>query len=90
MSRLLRPSLSLLLIVLSVLGLLNVYSDNSDVVRMAGKLACDSCEPRLVQSGRSPITQTMTFQTGPTALVTVECQRQLIFIGDYTCQAAKH
>lgn len=85
MPGIIRRSLSVLLIVLSILGLLNVYSDNSEVIRMAGRVACSSCDAHLVQSGRSPIAQTLTFQTAPATLVTVECKRELIFLGDYDC-----
>jgi hypothetical protein len=88
MPRMIRPLISIVLIALSVLGLVNVYGDNSDVVAQAGKLACPKCEPHLIQSGRSPISQTLTFQTAPATLVTVECKRGLIFVGDYECQLA--
>jgi len=73
------------LIVLSILGLLNVYSDNSEVIKMASRVACSACEARLIQSGRSPIAQTLTFQTAPATLVVVECKREFIFLGDYAC-----
>lgn len=86
MRAIVRPILSLTLIVLSVLGLINVYADNSDVVAQAARLACEKCEPHLVQSGRSPISQALTFQTGPAALVAVECSRSFIFVGDYQCK----
>jgi hypothetical protein len=88
MRGMIRPLISIVLIALSILGLVNVYSDNSDVVAQAGKLACPQCDPRLIQSGRSPISQTLTFQTAPATLVTVECKRGLIFVGDYECQLA--
>jgi hypothetical protein len=80
-----RRLLSLLLIVLSVLGLINVYSDNADVVKLASDKACPGCEPHLVQSGRSPIAQTLTFQIAPAQLVVVECRRAFIFVGEYGC-----
>lgn len=85
MKQVLRSAFSLTLIVLSVLGLMNVYSDNSEVVAMAGRVACASCQPRLVQAGRSPIAQTLTFQTGPQNLVVIECKRSLYFLGEYSC-----
>lgn len=85
MKQILRSGFSFLLIVLSVLGLINVYSDNSDVVALAGSVACSSCHPTLVQSGRSPVSQTLTFQTGPGKLVLVECKRAFYFFGDYSC-----
>jgi hypothetical protein len=86
MRGIIRPIISVTLIVLSVLGLINVYSDNSEVVREASRLACSGCEARLVQSGRSPVSQALTFQTGPGSLVTVECRRGLIFLGEYKCE----
>lgn len=85
MKQVLRSGFSFLLIVLSVLGLINVYSDNTDVVATAGRVACESCSPTLVQSGRSPIAQTLTFQTGPGKLAVVECKRSFLFFGDYSC-----
>ncbi len=88
MKQVLRSAFSLTLIVLSALGLMNVYSDNSEVVAMAGRVACASCQPRLVQAGRSPIAQTLTFQTGPQTLVVVECQRAFYFVGEYSCSPA--
>jgi hypothetical protein len=84
----LRPLISAVLIGLSVLGLMNVYSDNSAVEAQAGQLACQGCSPRLVQLGRSPVSQSLTFQTGPGTLVSIDCRRKFIFLGDYECTVA--
>jgi hypothetical protein len=88
MRGMIRPLTSIVLVTLSILGLVNVYADNSAVVAQAGQLACKQCQPHLIQSGRSPVSQTLTFQTAPATLVTVECKRGLIFVGDYECQPA--
>ena len=88
MKQVLRSAFSLLLIVLSVLGLINVYSDNTEVVALGARSACDACDATLVQSGRSPVSQSFTFQTGPGKLVLVECKREFYFFGGYTCARA--
>lgn len=86
----LRTTISLIFIILTILGMVNVYSNNDDVVQMAAKKACDNCETHLVQMGRSPIAQTLSFQLGSTKqVVTVECQRALVLLGDYECETVQ-
>lgn len=88
-----RPLISVLLVALSVLGLMNVYSDNADELRLAAEVACGTelCETHLVQMQRSVLAQTFTFQTRPksgkgeSSVVTVECKRELVFAGGYSC-----
>ena len=88
MKSLIRPLLSGLLLVLTVLGLMNVYADNADVVKMAEAAACQGCELRPIAVGRSPIEQTFSFQVGQsTQVVSVRCQRSLLLVGSYSCSA---
>jgi hypothetical protein len=81
-----RPAVSVLLISLSVLGLMNVYGDNSDVEAMARETACPGCESSLTRLERTPISQTFHFQTDKAGLVVVECQRAGIFLGSFACK----
>jgi hypothetical protein len=86
----LRTTISVVLLGLTALGLVNVYSNNDAVVQAASKLVCEDCEAHLVQMGRSPVAQTFSFQVGSTRQVAVvECQRALIFVGEYQCEAKK-
>jgi hypothetical protein len=85
-SGLIRPLFSVLLLVLTVLGLLNVYADNSEVRADAEKLACQACELRLISESRSPFTQTFAFQLNHSADVRrVSCARSLYLVGSYSC-----
>lgn len=95
MSRAIRPLISVLLLTLTVLGLLNVYADNSELQRRAEEVACgpESCSARLVQLERSVLAQTFTFDTRPQdgsgggSTVVVKCQREFIFAGGYACES---
>ncbi len=87
---LLRPFLSLALVVGSGLGLYNVYSDNSDVVRTAESIACGAsgCAYKKIQESRSPFSQSFVFQTElqPPLTTSVECRRDWLLVGNYHCQ----
>jgi|GEM_PF-1928808 len=85
MKRAIRPLLSALLLILTALGLHNVYADSSLVQERAKMLACDACEPALSQLGKSPISHQYFFST-PSGTVLVECKRPFIFFGGYECQ----
>lgn len=97
MKPLIRPAISVLLIALSILGMLNVYSDNSDVEALARRAACPSCDSehlRLAMLSRSPLSQTFHFEPAITAQGSpnpealpkvIECSRSAVFIGDYSC-----
>lgn len=91
-----RPLISVSLIVLTVLGLNNVYGDNADVQSRAEELACGSaanCSTNLVQLERTVLAQTFTFQVrgsqapGVGSTATVRCQREFIFAGGYSCKS---
>jgi len=85
MKRAIRPLLSALLLILTALGLHNVYGDNTVVQEQARGLACDNCEPALSQLGKSPISHQYFFTT-PGGTVMIECQRAFIFVGAYECK----
>lgn len=88
MQQAVRPIVSVVLIILSVLGLMNVYSDNSDVEAAARGLACESdpCEANLRQVQRTPLSQQFHFAITGGEIVIVECSRAALFVGDYSCK----
>lgn len=88
MKRFIRPTLSVLLLLLTALGLHNVYADHSVVQEQAKALACDNCEAALSQIGKSPISHQYFFST-PAGTVLVECRRPYVFFGGYECQRAR-
>jgi Tfp pilus assembly protein PilV len=89
---LLRPIISVVLIGATLLGLINVYGDNRDVVQQAERVACGSeqCSTNMTRMERNPISQNFTFQTHPkgqrAAAVDVTCQRTAWLFGDYVCR----
>lgn len=88
MKALIRPTVSLLLIGLSILGLLNVYGDNSEVEALARKSACESCESdelALTMLSRTPLSQTFHFHRAQSGTTVVECSRNAVFFGEYAC-----
>ena len=85
MKRAIRPLLSALLLILTALGLHNVYADHSLVQEQAKGLACDACQPSLSQLGKSPISHQYFFST-PAGTVMVECKRPFVFVGSYECK----
>lgn len=86
MSPAVRFSISGTLLLLTVLGLMNVYADSSEVEALAKRTACRDCEPRLEQVGRTPISHSYHFRGPRSELFVVSCQRPLIFVGDYECK----
>jgi hypothetical protein len=81
-----RPVVTVVLIILSVLGLINVYGDNTDVLAEAHALACPGCEATLRQVERTPISQTFHFMTDKSGMAIVKCSRSAIFLGAYSCE----
>lgn len=74
------------LLLLTVLGLMNVYADTAEVEALAKRTACIECDPRLEQVGRTPISHTYHFRGPHSELFVVSCARPLIFVGDYECK----
>lgn len=92
--RSIRPLISLLLVVATVLGLLNVYSDNGAVQAQASRLACGGtdCPATVIGLSRTPIAQTFTFNARPPGKgarsVEISCQKAFILLGDYGCKVS--
>ncbi len=80
---------SVLLLVVSTLGLVNVFADNADVVAQAKDTACEAkgCDIRRTELSRNPLWQTFQFEIGgkSPASVTVQCHRDFYFVGAYSC-----
>ncbi|MBN1608055.1 MAG: hypothetical protein JW940_15580 [Polyangiaceae bacterium] len=89
---LLRPIISTVLIGATVLGLINVYGDNRDVVKQAEYVACgaEHCSANMTRMERNPISQSFTFQAQQkgrrSSAVDVTCQRTAWLLGDYVCR----
>lgn len=91
--RILRSGFSVLLVVATILGLINVYGDNSEAKLLAERTACgdQDCAVTMTRMERNPISQSFTFQTqlkrGNQAARTVEvtCHRGAWLLGDYEC-----
>jgi hypothetical protein len=92
-----RNAISVLLLGGTALGLFNVYSDNSEVKAQAERAACSArpCTATFTRESRSPISQSFTVQTrliekgkvDRSASVDVECKREYLLLGGYTCIA---
>jgi hypothetical protein len=95
--RIVRPVFSLLLIGASILGLINVYGDTSDVLSQAKQVACGSkeCETQLTEVSRNPIAHTYHLvardvaKKGSTLTHVVKCERAQLLIGDWHCTDQK-
>ena len=92
-SRIVRPIVAVLCIGISVLGLINVYGDNKDVLAMAEKVACaerSQCTGRMTRLSRTPIGQSFTFQVDvkPQTTVDVDCNRSAYLLGAWSCERA--
>jgi hypothetical protein len=85
MSRFARPALSAVLLVLTVLGLVNVYGDHSEVLALAKQVACQGCDARLVELGKTPFSHTYHLQTQGARIEVVTCRRAAIVLGAYSC-----
>jgi hypothetical protein len=91
--RILRSGFSVVLIVATILGLINVYGDNSETKLLAERTACgdDNCATAMTRMERNPISQSFTFQTGVkqpnqgARTVEVTCRRSAWLLGDYEC-----
>lgn len=87
-----RPIISIVLVGGTALGLINVFSDNKEVVKLAERTACggEECAANMTQMMRSPFSQSFTFHANPKGKaahsVDVKCTREYILIGDYGCE----
>ncbi|MBM4361996.1 MAG: hypothetical protein FJ104_04905 [Deltaproteobacteria bacterium] len=82
-----RTIFSLVLVVLTALGLWNTYGDATEVQAKAREVACGApgCPGELRQFSRSAIGQEYLFDT-KSGSVAVSCSRAAIFVGDWACQ----
>ena len=88
--RLIRPAVSVVIILATALGLYNVYSDNAEVVALAKQVACSDepkCEATMSSQGRHAFAQTFTFRTNlpRQSSAEVSCVRSLYLLGAYRC-----
>jgi len=78
-----------LCLVLSVAGLVNVMSDNYEVIKLANKVACGDlgpdCNAQMTRMEKTPISQTFEIVT-PKRKLDVWCARGLYFFGEYSCK----
>ena len=71
-------------VVFSVAGMVNVFSDNADVVARAKEIGCPRPACTLTRMERTPFAQTFEFQS-TVGTIGVKCVRASIFFGDYGC-----
>jgi hypothetical protein len=93
-----RPTIFIVCIGLTALGLRNTYADNAAEKQLAEQTACGKpgCSLRMLSESRNAIGQTFAFQTEKlgagtpesAAIVPVKCEREWMFIGDYRCAVA--
>lgn len=93
--RLLRSVFALILLVATALGLMNTFSDNSEVMKLAEREACQQkkCNAQQTRMMRGPIGQEYTFQVeilepakSAQHSVDVNCRRSYYLIGEYECK----
>ena len=95
---LLRVTIVVLCLAVTGLGYQNSSGDNSEVVALATKAACDGgapdCTASLGQTARSSFGHEYLFRVlgakggtrGIQRDVVIECKRAAIFVGDWTCK----
>ena len=81
----LRLLLAVACIVVSLAALINVFSDNADVLARAKAVGCPTGPCNEARVDRTPFAQTFDFRTTP-GMVTVRCARGAIFFGEYDCK----
>jgi hypothetical protein len=91
--RIIRSLVSVLLVGASVLGLINVYGDNTEVLAKARQLACGgkACPTQLAEFDRSPIGQTYHIVAEQDVKIhrsithVIKCQREQYLLGAWQC-----
>jgi hypothetical protein len=74
----------LICVVVSVAGVINVFSDNAEIVAKAKEIGCPRPACNLTRMERTPFAQTFEFQS-TAGTIGVKCARASIFFGDYAC-----
>lgn len=95
--QLVRPLISVTLLAITVLGLINVYGDNTDVTLRAKRVACggQDCPTQITRLERNPLAQTFDIAAEPkgarkgSVTTTVKCARTQVLIGEWECLAQK-
>ncbi|HMJ55863.1 MAG TPA: hypothetical protein VK540_27515 [Polyangiaceae bacterium] len=80
----LKSFLVLTCVVVSIAGLVNVFSDNADTVVKAKAIGCPRPVCNLTRMERNPFAQTFEFQS-TLGTIGVKCARAGIFFGEYSC-----
>jgi hypothetical protein len=80
----LKSFLVLTCVVVSIAGLVNVFSDNADIVAKAKEIGCPRPMCTLTRMERTPFSQTFEFQSA-VGTIGVKCVRAAIFFGEYAC-----
>ena len=80
----LRSFVILACVVVSVAGIINVFSDNAEIVAKAKEIGCPRPVCNLTRMERTPFAQTFEFQS-TAGTIGVKCARANIFFGDYAC-----
>jgi len=92
--QLVRPIISVLLLGLTVLGLVNVYGDHSEVEVLAKSVACGGtdCPTQLTRVDRNPLSHSYDLvakpkgpKNTPSLTVSVSCQRAYVLVGAWSC-----
>lgn len=86
-ARWVRPVISAVLIALTVLGLVNVYGDPSEVMAQAEAAACGApgCSLKVVRAERTPLGHEYDYALAGGASVSVACRRALVLAGAWSC-----
>ena len=71
-------------VVVSIAGMVNVFSDNADIVAKAKDIGCPRPVCNLTRMERTPFAQTFEFQS-TLGTIGVKCVRSSIFFGEYDC-----
>lgn len=95
--QILRPLVSVTLLAITVLGLINVYGDNTEVTIQAKQVACggQECPTQVTRLERNPLAQTFDIAAEPkgsrkgSVTATVQCRRVHVLIGEWECLAQK-
>ncbi|HMY20658.1 MAG TPA: hypothetical protein PKA58_30240 [Polyangium sp.] len=86
-----RSLVTLAAIGFSVACVYNVFGVGGEVEAMAKELACQGqplpCTAQYTRAGRTPFSHTFTMYVSATSgEKQIECARQFIFVGDYSCK----
>lgn len=87
-----KKGLSVLFLIMTLLGLYNVYAEDGDTLVLAEGRACGATKcVRLLERRRTPFGQSFVFQTrlDPPRTSQVSCQRAYLLAGAMTCESTR-